>query len=171
MITDPRRTIPLVWTVSKIEDSTPIGITEFKFTQETYSPTLDNKELMLCNYYDSEISPSIPNMGLKPENTFDIVYNGTKPAVKVGGSEKVFTAKLPEDNHFDVIWSLSDGVNTYEKSYENYTDTFGDYTVTTEDRILKLKVAAQYKLVGTILTIKARCADGSVGEIQVEVIG
>ena len=51
MITDPRRHIPLVWTVSKIEDSTPFGLTELKFTQETYSPTLDNKELMLCNYY------------------------------------------------------------------------------------------------------------------------
>jgi hypothetical protein len=36
---------------------------------------------------------------------------------------------------------------------------------------MKLKVAARYDLVGTVLTIKALCADGSKGEVQVEVIG
>ena len=171
IISDERRYPPLVYQVSKIEDTQPIGLTEFKFTQETFEPTRDNAELMICNYYDSEITPSIPNTESSSTNVFDITYNGTKPSVKVGGSAKVFTANLPEDNHFDIMWSLSDGVNTYGKSYENYTDTFGDYIVTTEDRTLKLKVAAKYDLVGTVLTIKAKCADGSSGEVQVEVIG
>ena len=101
----------------------------------------------------------------KLEKTFTVTV------VHGDGSEKTFTAQLPEDNHFDIKWSLSDGVRTYEKSYENYTETFGDYTVTTDDRVMKLKVAAKYDLVGTVLTIKAFCADGSIGEIQVEVIG
>ena len=56
------------------------------------------------------------------------------------------------------------------KDYENYTKTFGDYTVTTEDRNLRLKVARNYDIVGTILTIKALCADGSEGEVKVEVV-
>lgn len=146
-------------------------MTEFKFTQETFDPIHDNAELMICNYYDSEITPSVPNEQPAPINTFAIKYNGTKPSVKVGGSEKIFTAQLPEDNYFDIKWSLSDGVNTYERSYENYTEIFGDYTVTTDDRIMKIKVAKKYDLIGTILTIKAQCADGSVGEIQVEVVG
>ena len=170
MITDPRRPIPLVWTVSKIEDSTPMGITEFKFTQETYSPTLDNKELMLCNYYNTELPP-VPSNDNQVNNSLLITYNGTKPTVKVGGSEKVFTVQLPTDNCFDVQWSLSDGVNTYGQSYDNYTQTFGDYTITTEDRIMKLKIAANYNLVNTILTVKALCADGSYGEVKVEVVG
>lgn len=171
MITDPRRTTPLVWAVSKIEDSTPFGLTEFKFTQETYSPTLDNKELLLCNYYDSEMTPSVPDSEPSSTDVFDIKYNGTKPSIKVGGSAKVFTAQLPDSNHFDIMWSLSDGVKTYKKSYDNYTATFGDYTVTAEDRTFKVNVALNYDLVGTILTIQAECADGSKGEIQVEVIG
>lgn len=82
----------------------------------------------------------------------------------------MFTVQLPEDNHFDVKWSLSDGTNTYGDSYENYTETFGDYTITTEDRNLRLKVARNYDIVGTILTIKALCADGSEGEVKVEVV-
>ena len=78
---------------------------------------------------------------------------------------------MPEDNHFDVKWSLSDGINTYGDSYDNYTDTFGDYTMTSADRNLRLKVARNYELVGMILTIKALCADGSEGEVKVEVVG
>ena len=82
----------------------------------------------------------------------------------------MFTVQLPEDNHFDVKWSISDGTNTYGDSYDNYTETFGDYTITTEDRNLRLKVARNYDIVGTILTIKALCADGSEGEVKVEVV-
>ena len=171
IISDERRYPPLVYQVSKIEDTQPIGLTTFKFTQETFDPTHDNAELMICNYYDSEITPSISNTEPSSTNTFTIKHNGKNPSIKVGGSEKIFTAQLPEDNHFDIKWSLFDGVNTYGKSYENYTEVFGDYTVTTDDRVMKLKVAAKYDLVGTVLTIKAFCADGSVGEIQVEVIG
>ena len=170
MISDPNRKIPLVWSVSKVEDTQPIGLIKLKFTQETFDPIHDNAELMICNYYDSEITPSAPNTEPSPINTFAITYNGKNPSVKVGGSEKIFTAQLLEDNHFDIMWSLSDGVNTYEKSYENYTETFGDYTITTDDRVMKLKVAPKYELIGTILTIKALCADGSQGEIQVKVV-
>lgn len=164
IISDERRYPPIVYQVSKIEDTQPIGLTTFKFTQETFDPTHDNAELMICNYYDSEITPSVPSAEPSPINTFTIKHNGTKSSVKVGGSEKIFTAQLPEDNHFDIKWSVFDGVNTY-------TETFGDYTITTDDRTMKLKVAAKYDLVGTVLTIKAQCADGSMGEIQVEVIG
>ena len=158
-----------MYQVSKIEDTQPHGLTTFKFTQETFNPDADNAELGICNYYDTELSP-IDSSDKPIHERLEITYNGTKPTVKVGGSEKVFTVQLPEDNHFDVKWSLSDGTNTYGDSYENYTETFGDYTITTEDRNLRLKVARNYDIVGTILTIKALCADGSEGEMKVEVV-
>ena len=170
IISDPKRYPPVVYQVSKIEDTQPHGLTTFKFTQETFDPVHDNAELGICNYYDTELSP-IDSSDKPIHERLEITYNGTKPTVKVGGSEKVFTVQLPEDNHFDVKWSLSDGTNTYGDSYENYTKIFGDYTVTTEDRNLRLKVARNYDIVGTILTIKALCADGSEGEVKVEVVG
>lgn len=164
MISDPRRKPPLLWQVSKIEDTQPEGLTKFKFTQETFDPIHDNAELMLANYYDSPIvpEPSIPMEALhKP---IVITYSGKQPTLKVGGSFKTFTAssdnevvKLPQ-------WIVSD---------ENGEITEGtqDYIIKYEDDKLKLKVAQNYELIGKVLTIKAIGANGSVGEIEIEVIG
>jgi hypothetical protein len=170
LISNHGRKTPLCFGVSNIIDTMPIGITKFVLSQQTFDPAHDNAELMLCNYYDSEIEPSSQNNESDNPDVFIITHNGTKPSIKVGGSEKVFTAQLPENNNFDVMWSFSDGANEYGGSYENGTSVFGDYTVTIEDRVMKLKVSANYELIGAILTIKAKCLDGSHGEVQVEVI-
>lgn len=170
LISDKGRMPPLCFSVSNIVDTRPIGLTKFTMSQNTFDKEHDNVELMLANYYDSEITPVEPIEEM-PVNKFIITHNGTKPSVKIGGSEKVFTAQLPEDNHFDVKWSISDGDKTYDCAYENNTWTFGDYTVVTTDRIMKLKVASNYDLIGTILTVRAKCADENAGELQVEVIG
>lgn len=163
MITDPRRSIPLVWTVSKIEDSTPIGLTEFKFTQETYSPTLDNKELMLCNYYDSEITPEVPDPGTELKETAAITYNGTAPTIKVGGSYKVFTPVFSDEAVTVDKWTISDENGDISADIENYTIEYdGDK--------LKLKVARNYNLIGTVLIVQLFGSDGSTAEVSMEVI-
>ena len=171
LISDEGRMPPLCYSVADIVDTRPIGLTKFTLSQSTYDADHDNAELMLANYYDSEILPEEPSDTQESPATFNILYNGTKPTIKVGGSAKVFTAQLPEDNYFDIKWSLSDGKNTYGGSFDNYTQTFGDYTITTEDRIMKVSVANNYNLIGTILTISAECADKSTGFINVEVVG
>lgn len=162
MITDPRRTTPLVWTVSKIEDSTPIGITELKFTQETYSPTLDNKELMICNYYDSSIEPEVPDVEAELKSTAAITYSGLKPTVKVGGSYKIFTPAFSDESVAVNKWTVSD---------EN-GDISGDtnYIIERDGDKLKLKVVLNYNLIGTILTVQLLGTDGSIAEQSVEVI-
>jgi hypothetical protein len=170
LISDERRITPLAWETSRIVDTHPFGLTKLKMKQATFDHVHDNAELMLANYYDSEIPP-VESKEEISTNQFAIIHNGTKAAVKVGGSEKVFTAQLPEDNYFDIQWSISDGEQTYDCTYENNTWTFGDYTITTADRTMRLKVASNYDLIGTILTVKAKCADGNTGELQVEVVG
>ena len=171
LISDAGRTPPLCYSVATISDSMPIGITKFVMSQSTFDPAHDNADLMLANYYGSKLLPEEPDEDSDVVTTFDISYNGTKPTIKVGGSAKIFTAQLSEDNHFDLKWSLSDGLNTYGGVYDNYTQIFDNYTVTTDDRVMTVKVANDYNLVGTILTVSAECADGSTGTIQVEVIG
>lgn len=162
MITDPRRDIPLVWTVSKIEDSTPFGLTELKFTQETYNPTLDNKELMLCNFYDSEITPKSSSVDDIVTSTATITYNGTKPTVKVGGSWKIFTPTFSDQTVTVSKWSIR--------------DTNGDisgntnYTIERDGNLLKLKIALNYNLIGTVLTVEVVGSDGSQAELSVEVV-
>lgn len=170
LISDSGRFPPLAWIVSKLKDTTPIGLTQIGLKQDLYNAQNDNAELMIADYKPSGITPEEPEVNPEGES-FDISYSGTKPTIKVGGSAKTFTAQLPENNHFDIMWSVSDGVEIYgENSYENYTKTFGDYTVTAEDRTLRVKVAQNYDIVGTVLTIRAQCADGSVGEVKVEVV-
>ena len=162
MITDPRRTIPLVWTVSKVEDSTPIGITEFKFTQETYNPTLDNKELMICNYYDSPIEPEISDIEEELRGTATITYNGTKPTVKVGGSYKVFTPVFSGESVTVDKWIISD------ENGDIGSDA--NYTIERDGDLLKLKVSLNYNLIGKVLIVQLMGSDGSMAQLAVEVI-
>ncbi len=163
MITDPRRTTPIVWTVSKIEDSTPIGITEFKFTQETYNPTLDNKELMICNYYDSPIEPEIPDVETELKSTAAITYSGTKPTIKVGGSFKTFTPAFSDETVTVDKWTISDETGDISADTANYIIAY-------DNDKLKLKVALNYNLIGKVLIIQLFGSDGSVAEQSVEVI-
>jgi hypothetical protein len=163
MITDPRRIIPLVWTVSKIEDSTPIGLTELKFTQETYNPTLDNKELMLCNYYDSTIEPEVPDIQEELYGTALITYNGAKPTVKVGGSYKVFSPIFSDETVVVDKWTITDENGDISGDTNNYTIEY-------EGNKLKLKVALNYNLIGKRLIVQLLGSDGSTAEQSVEVI-
>ena len=159
MITDPRRPTPLVWAVSKIEDSTPIGLTTLKFTQETYAPTLDNKELMLCNYYDSVIEPKEEDA---PQATAEITYSGTQPTIKVGGSFKIFTPIFSDDSVVVDKWVVSDNNGDISED-ENYTIAY-------DGNKLKLKVAANYKLIGTELIVQLVGSDKSTAQLSVEVV-
>lgn len=163
MITDPRRTIPLVWAVSKIEDSTPFGLTELKFTQETYSPILDNKELMICNYYDSSIEPEVPNIEEELKGTAAITYSGTKPTIKVGGSFKTFIPAFSNETVAVNKWIISDENGDISADTENYTIEYdGDK--------LRFKVALNYNLIGKVLIVQLIGSDGSTAQLSVEVV-
>ena len=162
MISDPRREVPLVWAVSKVEDSTPFGLTEFKFTQETYSPTLDNKELMICNYYDSPIEPEVLNIEEELKGTAAITYNGTKPTVKVGGSWKIFTPAFSDESVTVSKWTISNENGDISDD--------SNYTIERDGDLIKLKVAMNYNLIGTVLIVQLFGSDGSEAELSVEVV-
>ena len=168
LISSEGRFPPLAWKVTRINDVGPIGLTRMCLSQDLFNDSVDDADLMIANYKSSEIKPIQPATPT-PTNDIVITYNGNKPTVRVG-SQKVFTANLSDENHFDIKWSISDGVNTYSSSYDNTTMTYGDYTMITTDRTLTLKVAQNYDLVATVLTITAESADGSIGENKVEVI-
>lgn len=163
LISNQGRVPPLAWKTTAIKDMGPFGITRFCLSQDLYNDTTDNSELMIADYFVSEIPPTPAEPeAVTPPTEITVTYNGSKPSVRVG-SQKVFTANLSEENNLGISWKISDGVNTYD-------NTNGDYTMIATDRTLTLKVAKNYDLVGTVLTIIAECADGSSGNITVEVI-
>lgn len=163
IISDEKRYPPLVYQVSKIEDTQPIGLTTFKFTQETFDPVHDNAELMICNYYDSPIEPEVPNIETELQSTAAITYNGTKPTVKVGGSYKIFTPSFSAETVTVDRWTISDENGDITNDTKNYTIEY-------DDDKLKLKVALNYNLIGKVLTVQVVGSDGSIAEQSVEVV-
>ena len=162
MISDEGRDIPLVFSVSKIEPTTPVGITKLKFVQSQFNATTDSKELGLADYYTSPIEPT-PNNPIPDMGTAAITYSGTTPTIKVGGSFKTFTAAFSGDGVAVDEWTISDEKGDISGDTENYT-------IEHDGAKLKLKIAQNYNLIGKVLIVKVIGTDGSTTEIQVEVV-
>ena len=162
IISDPKRYPPIVYQVSKCEDTQPHGLTTFKFTQETFDPAHDNAELGICNYYDTPITPEVPDPSTELQQTATITYSGTKPTVKVGGSAKTFTAVFKDESTTVSKWTVSD---------EN-GDISGNtnYTIEYIGNQMKLKVAQNYNLIGTVLIVQVIGSDSSTAEVEIEVV-
>ena len=162
IISDEKRYPPIVYAVSKVEDTQPIGLTTFKFTQETFDPIHDNAELMICNYYDSPIEPQDSNIEEQVQRMATITYNGTKPTVKVGGSWKIFTPVFSDDTVTVSKWTVSDEDGDISGN--------ANYTIEQDGDLLKLKVGLNYKLIGVVLTVQVMGSDGSLATLSVEVV-
>lgn len=163
LISDKGRVPPLCYAISKIEDTTPVGITKFKLTQETFDPIHDSAELLLANYYGGPIEPTEPDIKAELSGTVSITFSGTKPTVKVGGSYKTFTPVFSMEGTTVAKWLISDEDGDISGDTENYTiEHDGDK--------LKLKVALNYNLIGTALTVRCVGTDDSSAEIKVEVV-
>jgi hypothetical protein len=130
--------------------------------QTTFDETHDNADLMLANYYDSSVEPTEPDIEQELSGTASITFSGTKPTVKVGGSYKTFTPVFSVEGTTVAKWFVSD---------EN-GDISGDtnYTIERDGEKLKLKVALNYNLIGTVLIVQVLGSDGSTAEVSVEVI-
>ena len=153
----------MAWTISKYEDTQPIGLIKLKFTQETFDPAHDNAELMLANYYDSQIEPEVLDIETELKSTASITYSGTKPTIKVGGSWKIFTPAFGDETVTISKWTISDENGDISGDITNYTIEYdGDK--------LKLKVALNYNLIGKVLIVQLIGSDGSVAELSVEVV-
>ena len=162
LISDERRTTPLAWEVSKIEDTQPFGVTKLKLKQSTFNPSADNADMMLADYYSDGIEPVEHDIAQELSGTATISYSGTKPTIKVGGSAKVFTPVFSVEGTTVSQWLVSD---------EN-GDISGDanYTIERDGENLKVKVGLNYNLIGTVLIVQLVGSDGSTAELSVEVI-
>ena len=96
LISDEGRVPPLCYSIGDIIDTRPIGLTKFVLSQGTYDAAHDNAELMLADYYISNVEPEYSDHDTEIIGTATISFNGTQPTVKVGGSYKVFTASFSD---------------------------------------------------------------------------
>ena len=162
LISDERRSVPLAWQVSKIVDAQPFGITKLKMGQSTFDANHDNADLMLAGYWTDGIEPVEPSIEEELSGTAIINYSGTTDTIKVGGSARTFTPVFSEEGVIVDKWLISDE-NGDISDNENYI-------LERDGENLKVKVALNYNLIGTILIVQLVGSDGSVAEKSVEVI-
>lgn len=162
LISDAGRIPPQAWKTSRIRDIMPIGLTKISVEQDTYNAQHDNDDLMIADYWSGSVEPT-PINPTPIIGSAAITYNGTKPTVKVGGSAKVFTAAFSNENTTVDRWIVSDATGNISAKTNNYT-------IEHEGAQMKLKVALNYNLIGTVLTVEVIGTDGSTAYTQVEVI-
>lgn len=163
LISDEGRTPPLSYEVNTITDTMPIGVTRFVISQGTFDAQHDNAELMLADYYISNVEPEYNDPEVENLGTAAITYNGTQPTVKVGGSYKVFTASFSDENVVVDKWLVSDENGDISADTSNYTIEY-------LDKQMKLKVAPNYALISKVLIVQVMGSDNSTAEVRVEVV-
>ena len=82
----------------------------------------------------------------------------------MGGSQKVFTPAFTGEGVTVDKWLVSDENGDISGDTENYT-------ITRDGELLKIKVVANYNLIGTVLIIQCIGSDGSTAEVSIEIVG
>jgi hypothetical protein len=163
LISDVGRKPALCYEVSKISDTSPIGLIKFSLTQTTFNEETDNVDMMIADYWASYIEPTEHDAEAYLVGTAAITYSGTAATVKVGGSYKTFTPAFSSEGVTVDKWLVSDENGNISADSENYM-------IESDGEKLKLKVTQNYNLIGTVLIIQVVGSDGSTAEVSVEVI-
>ena len=130
LINDAGRRIPIVWELSKVLDTIPIGITRLTFKQVQADLHADCSKYGLANFcpYQGECDtcklaePIYIDAGLDTKTEEirlgKITYNGKDSSIRVGGSAKTLTAMFLDSNSNEYVsksvdWNMSfvDGNN------------------------------------------------------------
>lgn len=117
---------PLAWSVTKIENTKPVGIQKLTIYQDFWDEHRDYIERdengkiigMYADYYDSSVIPVEPSTpGEIAGINKKIIASSTN--VKVGGSYKLFTIKILDEDHNDISDQYKGGEFTWKCSVEN----------------------------------------------------
>ncbi len=164
LISDVGRKPALCYEVSKISDTSPIGLIKFSLAQTAFNEETDNVDLMIADYWASHIEPTGSAIEQEFSGMAAITYSGIAATIKVGGSYKVFTPAFSGEGVTVDKWLVSDENGDISADTENYIIEY-------DGEKLKLKVAQNYNLIQTVLIVQVVGTDKSTAEVSVEVIG
>lgn len=119
MISD-NRVHPKVYSVSKIEDTFPLGVVKITLVQAHFDAALDNVDLQVCNYYDSKVSPEAP--GTHVSKNAKLSCTGKDKVLHRGGSARTVSAVITQgDAVLDVVPDWHFILNGVEKTVAQLT--------------------------------------------------
>lgn len=160
---------PIVWSVTKIENTKPLGIQKLTIYQNFWNEHTDYIEHdedgniigMYADYFDSKILPEETS-----HLTEDAPYKSTKieassSNIKIGGSYKILTAKLYSENNEDVSDSYKDLTYTWTCSIDEIDFSNKVTWLSTPDfNKIKIKFPNDKSVLGKILKIKCILDNG-----------
>lgn len=150
---------PLVYEVSKIEDTFPCGTIKITLKQDHYNEHLDNVELKICNYYDYPMKPETP-----VENQYKLIYFGTSPIIYMGKSKRVISLFSEEIIDFTPIWKYSIGDNLYATK-----ETIENFIINENDKSITIKANVFIDNLGKIFKVSCFNGDILLCELELEV--
>jgi hypothetical protein len=163
LISDVGRKPALCYEVSKISDTSPIGLIKFSLTQTTFNEETDNVDLMIADYWKNHIEP-IEDDVEEIIGTAAITYSGASATIKVGGSFKTFTPVFSDEGVTVQSWFISDEKGDISVDTENYTIEYSG-------ELLKIKIAQNYNLIGKVLIVQCVGSDNSSAQLEIEIVG
>lgn len=172
---------PLVWKVSKIENTKPIGIIKITLDQDNFNPNTDYVDLktgeMYADYYSSSIEPDNKSLDSININKDMCRINSVESTIKCGGSYRLLTARFFDKYNNDVTNDYIDLItdNSWKCFIED--DDFTSSKLITwkkqnEKNKIRIKFADDKSFLTKILTVKCGVDKGGEyieGNIKMEI--
>ena len=155
---------PIAWTVSKVENTNPLGLQKITFYQTPFNPEKDyvNKETgeMFADYYDNEVTPVDPipvDIPVKPMAEI----SASSSSVKVGGSYRLFTVNIYDKSKQDITDAYRNANFIWKAEVEN-ADITGDlkWVNHSEFNKIKMKFSSDRKYLGKVLVLHCSISTG-----------
>ena len=168
----------LVWSVTKIENTQPIGIQKLTLYQTQWNEHTDDwaddgygNYVPYADYYDSNIEPTDPDTPSPTPSTIHGKITASTSTIKVGGSYKTLTLKLYDADDNEVTDNYSSATfdwTCYIKG--NETDDLSDKVTWLNGSIFnqkKIKFPDDRSYLDKILVIHCRIFDEHEGYTNV----
>jgi hypothetical protein len=159
---------PTAWTISKVENSSPLGIQKLTFYQDVFSEYTDYVNLetgeMYADYYitDSSLTPTNPSDSTIPITTNYSKITASTSTIKIAGSYKTLTAKIYDNSDTEITDNYSSANFNWTCSVddEDLTDTVTWLSNVNYNQI-KIKSTDDRNYLGKTLNIKCVVTNGN----------
>lgn len=175
MVVSAKTKHPIVWKLTKIENSTPLGIQTLTFYQNYWDSHRDYIEKdkngniigMWADYYDSSIEPTDPDIPSSTPSSITAKISASTSSIKVGGSFRTLTANLFNESNEDITSEYENSLFTWTCSIdgEDWTDIV-TWRSGTKFNQTKLSFPLDKTQLGKILSVKCTITKDEADPIE-----
>ena len=178
IVSMPMKT-PIVWRITKVENTVPKGVNMFTIYQDEFNAHTDfvclednNPDFkygeMYADYWTYGNQDPIVQPEESYENNHTLLLECAKATIKVGGSYKTITAKILDEENNDVTNTYDGFINWYWTIDENDTEDLVKIINTEENKnVFKIKLSDKVDESYLNKTLKVKCI---ANDIEKEII-